>query len=65
MKLHIFNQFNVLIILNEVTMVFNDYSDDLVYDVIRQIRENKFIDLFEGIGYHYKFSEVFLILSWF
>lgn len=38
-------------------MVFNHYSDDLVYDVIRQIRENKFIDLFEGIGYHYKFSE--------
>lgn len=28
-------------------MIFDDYSDDLVYNVIRKLRDNKFIDLFE------------------
>lgn len=28
-------------------MSFDECSDDLVYNVIRKLRDNKFIDLFE------------------
>ena len=28
-------------------MIYDDYSDDLVYNVIRKLRDNKFVDLFE------------------
>lgn len=40
----------ILFIFNKGTMFLNTYSDDLVYNVIRKLRDNKFIDLFEVIG---------------
>lgn len=28
-------------------MIFDDYSDDFVYNVIKKLRDNKFVDLFD------------------
>lgn len=40
-------------------MSFDECSDDLVYNVIRKLRDNKFIDLFEIGRWEQVYIEMF------